>query len=488
MIKIIKDNEERELHINKYTLISELIRESAFSMPCGGKGTCLKCKVKAEGDISPLSELEEKALSVKEKADGIRLACQAKIKSGKIILTDNFMKKTAVNGEILIGKGKKGIAVDIGTTTVAAYYYNGEYIERELSEKNKLASFGADVMSRIGYATENPQSKMHDILSEQIESLIKSLVGGDSDIVITGNTVMLSIYSGEDISKMGLYPYTPKTLFGEYRHIKGREVYIPRCISAFAGADLACAALASGIYNKERALLIDIGTNGEILLKNGERIICTSVSAGPSFEGVGLKCGMSAADGVITKVFAQGTNLKFRTMNGKSPVGICGSGIIDLLAVLKKHKAAYENGIISDSSHPFTHLIYNKGKEKEIYLSGCDISVTQSDIRNIQLAKSAVISGIKTLLYEEKLSYEDIDALYISGSFGNFIDIENAAYIKLIPEELTDKVKLIGNGAGLGALMLAVGTAEEKDVSLYEYKDLSENGYFMSEFIENINL
>lgn len=487
MIKIISRYNECELHINDYALVSDLIKDGAFSMPCGGKGTCLKCKVRIKGDTLPLTAVEEKALSDKEKKEGIRLACQAEIKSGEIILTDNFVSSGITKGSFDIKGGKKGLAVDIGTTTIAAYYYDGEEI-KSLSEGNILASYGADVMSRIEYFISNPDNEMHNALVNQVDRIIEALCKENTDITVTGNTVMLHIYVGYPISSMGSYPYTPKSLFGKEVIIKGKKIYIPQCISAFAGADLSCAILASSIYNKERAILIDLGTNGEIALKSKDKIICTAVAAGPAFEGAGITNGIGAVKGAVSKVFAQGTNLKFRTIDNSEPVGICGSGIVDFLAELKRYNAVDENGIIKEEGHPFVHLITEEKGERRIYLSGSDIFITQEDIRKFQLAKSAVVSGINTLMKNEELSYSEIECFYIAGGFGSFINIKNACFVGLIPNELSGRALSIGNAAGMGALMISCGAEVKNEVGEYTFTDLANDSCFQEEFIKNINL
>jgi len=488
MIKIIYKYNKCELHNDDYALVSDLIKGSAFSMPCGGKGTCLKCKVKIKGECLPLTSVEENALSDKEKKDGIRLACQAEIKSGEIILTDNFVTSGITQGELSKKGVKKGIAVDIGTTTIAAYFYDGHKITAQYSEGNILATYGADVMSRIEYYIKNPTDEMHCALVNQVDRIIEKLWQDDTGITVTGNTVMLSIYAGCSISGMGSYPYIPESLFGKEVTIKGKSIYLPKCISAFAGADLSCAILASGICDKERAILIDLGTNGEIALKNKDRIICTSVAAGPAFEGVGIAKGIGAVKGAVSKVFAQGTNLKFKTIDNNEPVGICGSGAIDFLAELKRYNAIDENGVVKEEGHPFEHLVVKTKGEKRIYLSGSEIYITQDDIRKLQLAKSAVISGIKALMENEGLSFNEIESLYIAGGFGSFINIKNSCFIGLIPRELEDCAESIGNAAGTGALMISSRAASEKEVTNCSFLDLANDSCFNNEFIKNINL
>ena len=306
-------------------------------------------------------------------------------------------------------------------------------------------------MSRIEYSMKNMVKEMTEIITEQIEEITDFLFKEDADIVITGNTAMLNILAGEDVSSMGIYPYTPPSIFGKTITIKNREVYILKCISAFAGADLLCGIIASGMNKDKKALFIDIGTNGEIALKYNNEKICTSSPAGPAFEGAGLTMGMPAKEGAVSKVFAQGINLRYKTVGNKKAQGICGSGIIDFIAELKRYNAIDSFGNIKKEGHPFCHLIKSEDNETRIYLSDCEVYITDKDIRNIQLAKSAISSAVNTLLYNKEL--KEINTVYIAGNFGNFINIKNACFLNLIPKELEDKVKLIGNAALKGAII-----------------------------------
>jgi uncharacterized 2Fe-2S/4Fe-4S cluster protein (DUF4445 family) len=299
---------------------------------------------------------------------------------------------------------------------------------------------------------------------------------------------MLSIYSGIEIESMGKYPYTPKELFGKEMTVLGKKVYLPKCISAFVGADIYCGLIASGIYNNERAILIDIGTNGEIVLKNKDEYVCTSAAAGPAFEGAGLNCGMGAFEGAISKVYAQGTNLKYKTINKSTPTGICGSGVIDLVAQLRVYNAISEDGIIKEEGHPFTHLIKDVDGEKRIYLSDCDIYITQKDIYNILLAKSAILTTLEILINEANVDYSDIECVYLSGGFANYMDKESAVEIGLIPEKLKNKIKIIGNGAGIGAIMISENSDDKLKDAQFHVIELNDSLVFEDKFIKNINI
>ena len=454
-------------------LVHALIQNGdATDHPCGGKGICKRCTVKVNGKP--------------------QLSCKYIVETD--IVVEDMGEKEVFS---FIGAEETGevtenmcFCLDIGTTTMALALVSldNKSVVKTVAATNPQRIFSADVISRIEYSVNNSFCEMHLKLLEQINRIIAELSEEDVKTVVTGNTVMLSIYLGVEIESMGKYPYTPKELFGKEMTVSDKKVYLPRCISAFIGADIYCGLIASGIYNKERAVLIDIGTNGEIVLKNKEKFICTSAAAGPAFEGAGLSCGMGAYEGAVSKVYAQGTNLRYKTIGKAKPTGICGSGIIDFISQLKIYNVLSEEGIINKEGHPFTHLIYEVDGEKRIYLSDCDIYITQKDIYNILLAKSAILSSLETVIEEEQLDYNHIECVYLSGGFANYMDIESAVKIGLIPFELKEKIEIIGNGAGMGALILSQNLKVKIKDAEFNVIELNNSSHFNEKFIKNLNI
>ncbi len=480
--------------------LSEALRDAraSFSMPCGGNHTCGKCKVVATGALSPVAPEEEYFLTQKELAANIRLACFAVAQgavtltlleqSGEQILTGGSLSGITPSAD----KTGYGIAVDIGTTTVAAYLYRMNSLNpiQVISKHNKQSKYGADVISRIEYCNQNGVEGPRQAILTQLDQLLMTLlaqagapvteVGG---CVITGNTTMLHLLTGLDPRGIAVAPFTPQSLFGEQHSAAGLglqalpadcEIYLPQSISAYVGADITCAILASGMTAQpEKSLLVDIGTNGEMALYTNGQLKCCSTAAGPAFEGAGIKMGMPALAGAINRVWVEDGKLRYTTIRGEAPIGICGSGIIDAVA------AMLEAGLIDETGR------IEEGDKIPIGDSG--ITLDQADIRQLQLAKAAIRAGIDALLHECDISAKELDCFYIAGGFGSLIDHKSAAAIGLIPQEVVDRVKVIGNGAGMGAsaalLSDTARVCSEQIAAQAENIELSGNPYFMDQYI-----
>lgn len=427
------------------------------SHPCGGRGTCKKCT--AFIDNAPV------------------LSCQTYIDSDTCV--DYTISEGDIQG-ITFGNSEDfeksplldegfGAAIDIGTTTVACHIYKFPEDEcvKSIALANPQGAHGADVVSRITYAIDGGL----DTLSGEVREVIEKLTCGYQieKCVITGNTTMLHLLTGTSPEALSHAPFLTETLFGEWRE----NAYLPGCISAFLGADITTAILASGMLQKQTAILADIGTNGELALINGGELIGCSTAAGPALEGAGISCGVQAIPGAINKCFVKDGRLSFETIDGAAPIGVTGSGIIDLTACL------LELGVIDESGYMEDDFEISEG-----------IFLTPADVRNIQLAKASIRAGIDTLLKDFSLSADGLDAFYIAGGFGSFINPENAAKIGLIPKELVEKAVISGNCALSGAAMILRSCkALEKSNEIAKSTrtlDLSANPYFMEKYIDNM--
>ncbi|MBQ3426469.1 MAG: DUF4445 domain-containing protein [Clostridia bacterium] len=442
------------------TVLSDALGQLGITQnnPCGGNGRCKKCGVLVNGQKV--------------------LACQFKLQEDTVAQIINnaidivgltYALLPEIEADPLVAEGY-GMAVDIGTTTIAGYIFEFPQCRciKVSAAANRQAKYGADVISRIGYADKGGLAELGDILSAQIKELS---AGYDiSKYVITGNTTMLHFLTGKDPAGIAAAPFVPESLFGQWYG----NMYLPKCISAYIGADITTAILASGMMKDKTALLIDIGTNGEMVLRHNGRLMCCSTAAGPAFEGALISQGVSAVPGAIDHVYIVNGSIGYTTINGAAPNGICGTGIIDAVACLLSLGILDKDGYLE---HDF-----------EIGESG--VFLTHNDIRQIQLAKSAVLSGIETLLEGCGIDYSGIDRFYISGGFGSYINKANAAYIGLIPAELVNKALVIGNGAGAGAEMILInkGCIEnvENICSHAETIELSANEYFTKRYIENM--
>jgi len=492
MCEVIINIGQKRVYAKAYKgqLLSDLIKQEAvdFAFPCAGNHTCGKCKVTVEGGVSKLTGEEAALLNESERRDGIRLACFCHIMQNAVIKIQNSQTSILSRFEMPDFEKNKsgiGIACDIGTTSVVVKLFdikNGLVLAEKMAENSQKA-YGADVISRILSCKESDGQGLNllsGLIRRQLEDLISKCmeeteIEGIDAAVVTGNTTMLHIYEHLDPSSIAVSPFITQSLFGgiSEQKLKNAQVYIPRCIGAYVGADLVCAILASGMYNKQECtMLVDIGTNGEIALcRNGE-LICCSTAAGPAFEGAGLSMGMLAADGAIDSVTLENDTVQYTVIGKGQAKGICGSGIIDLLSIMKKNHILDETGYMAND-----FLIGDSG-----------VIVTKEDIRQIQLAKSAICAGIYTLIHTVGINISDITAIYVAGGFGNFINMESAADIGLLPKELLPKIKPIGNAAFAGASMILLSDRMQiisEDIGKRAKElQLSQSPFFMDKYIE----
>ena len=458
--------ENKIYYAEKNELLSDVLIKKRYKVPhpCGGRGTCGKCTVNVNG---------------KEE-----LSCKYKIKSDIEVLLP-------VNQDILSPTGAEGsgalsenmcFALDIGTTTLALALVSldtGEVIKTKTCA-NPQSVFGADVITRIDYCTQNGIDILQKILVDEINSMTKVLCEKALPLMyVSGNTTMLHILFGENPSSMGGAPYTPvftegKIASAECIGIKNADKVISLdCISAFVGADLVAGLNYIGLPdNGKYNLLVDLGTNAEILLFSDEKLVCTSAAAGPCFEGANISCGMSATEGAISEFCIENGNARYKTIGGAEPSGICGTGLIDIISALLKNNIIDETGYMECELYRITEKVY----------------INQKDIRQYQLAKSAVRSAIETLINGCGIDYTRIDKLYVSGGFSAKINMDNAVYTGLFPKELKNKAIPINNSSLLGTVKFAIeGDKLNKYIEKAEYLDLALNSEFNDLFVENID-
>lgn len=425
------------------------------------------------------------------------------------IRENNNNLKGIVKDKKLISLNEKayGIALDIGTTTVVAYFYdllNANHIGT-FSGINKQKAYGADVVSRIDYANENNLDVLQTTIINQINSFIdKSKLDPKSifEITVSGNTTMLHLLAGISPKNIGVSPFIPATMFGEnfnatelgLKTNKNATIHLGKCLSAYVGGDITFGMLSVDVDNsKQTCLYIDVGTNGEMgVCKNYEITVC-STAAGPAFEGAHIKYGIGGIEGAISEVKLVDNEISFKTIANKKPLGICGSGLIDAISVLKQLEIIDETGRFADKEVLPVHLakrIITTDQQEFIIDEKSGISITQKDVRQIQLAKAAISAGISTLLETEKISMDQIDVFYVAGGFGMFIYPESACNIGLFPEKLKNKIKIIGNAAGIGAINALLDNEfklrAEQLAKKSKYIELSNNAFFQEEYIDNM--
>lgn len=463
--------------------LSDILSATGYLLPhpCGGRGSCGKCKVTLSGNISAPNDAELRV--------GHRLSCQAKLTGdSSVVLPD-----TPVSEQIEIGignittalhpaSGRYGAAVDIGTTTIAAKIFDlttGACIG-EAACRNGQGTVAADVMGRIEAARKGNGPHLQKLVLQDIQSLLQAALEDSPSItidslVLTGNTTMLYLLNGFDIEPLSHAPFYAEHLFDVEAEILGHHTYLPPCMSAFVGADITCAVLASGMcQSNETALLCDIGTNGEIALWKDGKLYVTSTAAGPAFEGAGIHCGCSSVQGAIDQVWLGENELHIHTIGNANPIGICGSGLIDAIAAGLKCDAIDETGALEDDT-----------------FSLCDnVQLLPQDIRAVQLAKAAIAAGIATLTETADVSIEEIKTLYIAGGFGSHLNVQSASDIGLIPNELKSRVKILGNASLAGAVNALLNTHQWQQLrriaSTSQHVDLGGNPKFNEKYIEHM--
>jgi len=409
-----------------------------------------------------------------------------------------------------------GIAVDIGTTTVVTYLIDietGALVDIE-SILNPQIKYGEDVISRITYSLNKGVSIPHNSIVDGINTMIKKLcdrnrINSSSiyEMTAVGNTAMHHIFLNINPRSLSVSPFTP--VVSKNLDIKARDIgieinpsgniHVLPVISGFVGADTVGVLLATGLYrNDEISLAIDIGTNGELVLGNKEKMVSCSCAAGPALEGGHLGFGMRASTGAIESVFIDKDSFDtfYKTINKSKPRGFCGSGIIDIVAEMLKVGIIDSSGkIIENGNDRIRKNKTNNHKEfvvewKEKTDIDTDIVITASDIREIQLAKGAIMTGINILLEKMKISADKIENLYLAGAFGNYIDIKNAIRIGLIPNIPLERIKPVGNAAGEGAKISLMSNEKRIEENILikkiDYIELASENNFNEEFVKSL--
>ena len=472
-------------------------------MPCGGHGKCGKCRVTVTGEITPPSEEEKRVLTADELDSGVRLACRTTVlgdctvttrQAGgtEQIVTDGRFPASMQGSTLAPAWTGCGVAIDIGTTTLAARLYDraGQPLA-EVSRLNPQSAWGADVISRMEAALAGHATRIAEVtrraLDEMLCELAESARVATADVhsvVITGNTVMLHLLTATDVEPLTHAPFAVKRLFDEILTPEDlglsalpadAEIYLPPCIAAFIGADTVTATLASDLLrNAHTSLLCDIGTNGEMVLWHEGNLYACSTAAGPAFEGAGISMGMGGRSGAIDRVQVVNGRLHAHVIGEVPPVGLCGSGLVDAVAALLDTEALDETGYLEDDPAEIAS----------------PVTVSQEDIRAVQLAKSAIHAGMRTLTSAAGLSMDNVNTLYIAGGFGSYLNVGSAGKIGLLPLELTDRVVVLGNAALTGAAMLLLCDHLRPTCADFAWQarlvELATNPVFMSEYVERM--
>ncbi len=480
------------------TIYERIKAEDIFiEAPCGGRGRCGKCLVQ----LAPGGE------KVK--------ACQTKITDDVEVYLPAEMEMT-IAGTDFKSQGAKftgplGVAVDIGTTTVVAHLTDIPTCTRlaTASGVNAQRPYGADVISRIQYCAEFGHETLTRLIQEQLGELIaeacKKVGASPTDvkyISIAGNTIMEHLAAGLSPVAMGVAPFSPITLFGDehpadpdFGVAEDAVVYFAPCVYSYVGGDITAGMLASDLENQpDPTVYIDIGTNGELALKHGDKYYCCATAAGPAFEGAEIAKGMAAISGAISHVKWGDNGLELTIIGGVAPTGLCGSGLMDALAVLVETGAVDDTGRLLDADELDHGISTYLGKREGVNVFWLseenDVYMIPADVRKLQLAKAAIAAGVQTLLHTAGLSMYDIRSFLLAGGFGSYIDQKSAATIGLFPKCFLPFSRTMGNTAGEGAA-LALCTQKARDdlqkmMDHFEVVELSTSKVFNEQFIEQM--
>lgn len=468
----------KELRVNHLTPLQDLLHEFGIEFPCGGKGTCGKCKVRLlEGEIA-ISEVHQQKIIHLGLTSEWRLACFSKCTCDISLEIEQFNHLILADEsefDFVPGQGF-GIAIDLGTTTVVAQLVDLSTAKVLAVETmlNPQIRFGADLISRIQSCLDGNAAEMTSMIRSSIGTMIDLLLTKHqteiANIVMVGNTAMQLIFSKSDISSLASYPFhvanlgmktfDPAELGWKVKVIEPIHFY--PSIASFVGSDILAGIIATGMHKKESySALIDLGTNGEIAVGNKSGIVCASTAAGPAFEGSNISMGMRAQSGAISALTLEDGCIRAHVIGNTPPKGICGSALIDAIAILRKLDLIGMFGEI------------NSGEE-EVKIAG-EVRLTQKDINEFLLAKAAIAAGLTILLKNLNIGVSDLTILYIAGGFGNFITIENLIATGMIelPEE---KIHKIGNTALIGAKMFLFAENQNTDEILAKTRHISLEG------------
>ncbi|OAA90511.1 ASKHA domain-containing protein [Clostridium ljungdahlii] len=552
MVKVNFVTNNKSVNVEKGTTILEAARKIGviIESPCNATGVCGKCKVKVvSNNLEDIIQDGEHHLSDEEKAQGFVLSCQSKVmadvdievisnNSNKTlqilnhgqsfdIELDSFIKKEYKDdgktyvyaGERIIGEEEGdtaalnyGLVVDIGTTTLVVSLVNintGEELH-SVSALNPQSLHAQDVLSRIKFASdEKGLDIMYSGISKELNSMTEKITketGIDKkyiyEAIFSGNTCMIHLAANVNPYSLGKYPYTPKLRGGNYLSVKNHKlnisdnglIYIPPIISAYVGPDITSGILATRLQDKKgTTLFVDIGTNGEMVIGKDGKLSATSTAAGPAFEGMNITYGMRAERGAVEYFnIEEDGSIQIKTIEDGKPVGICGSGLLDIVGGLVSNKVIGKSGrfvSLENSDLPEVlreRLVKLDGKNAFKVAEG--VFLTQKDIRQVQLAKGAVRSGIEFLMKSKGVEADKVDKIQIAGSFGYHLRAKSLINIGLVPKEFEGKIDFVGNTSKSGGHAFLLNkkyrSEMEKLVKKIEVVELSNGEDFDKVFVK----
>src|SRR5574340_29119 len=472
----------KTIHVERGAPLHDVLFPYGVEFPCGGRGRCARCRVRLlEGTLDPTPE-EVRILGAAEIAAGWRLACHAHAAGDLTIEIAQWETAILADSSVFEFQPKEGlgIAVDVGTTTLVAQLLDLR-TARVLGVRTALnpqVKHGSDVMSRVEFALAGGQQELTSLIRAEIGTLVRKLGPREPvrEVVLVGNTVMHHLFCGISVEPLSHTPFEPERDGMETRAARELGWSLPGeptarflpCLGGFVGSDILAGVLATRMHEREAlTALLDLGTNGEIIVGNLARLVCASTAAGHAFEGGRISCGMRAATGAISEVTADDGRLDCRVLGHAAPRGICGSGLVDAVA------GALDLNLIAPSGRL-------RGS-KTLPLSG-PVALTQADIRELQLAKGATAAGMDIVLERWGARLEDVERVYLAGAFGNYLNRASARRIGLLNFPL-DSVEPAGNTALLGAKLALFDGAFTRIREITEHVPLGSDPEFQEKYV-----
>lgn len=454
--------------------------------PCGGQGKCGKCRILLDGEeVLACRTQVEKDCEVRPVLEG---------KKHAQILNDGLFRSVACEAGSLPEGTEAPVlaAVDLGSTTVVAYLMDGRTGEllSTRSTLNPQRQYGADVVMRCSYVLEHGPEVLSSCIREVIDRLLGEAAAEAGrrkedivKIVMAGNACMHHLFLELPVDTLVRAPYVPKVKNTVKKEASGcgihvcqnaQLIWLPN-IGGFVGADTTACMLAAEFDKREElTLMVDIGTNGEMVLGNREGYTVCSTAAGPAFEGAKITCGMRGSDGAIDHVYLENSEVKFHVIGDGKPAGICGSGLLDAVHCLLQ-----------------TGWIREDGYMKEPWHFSDEVFLCQKDVRELQLAKAAIAAGVQLLCRKRGCRIEEIRTLLLAGAFGNYLDPDSACGIGLLPEVLRDRIVPVGNAAGAGARLAVLSEREfaraEDMASKAGFLELATEPDFMDVYVDEMS-
>ncbi len=487
---------------------------------CAG-GICGKCRAKICGSLSEITETEKSKLSTHELDEGVRLLCQVEILGDAELFADYKAENMQIESGGYFARIQEyaeydglGVAIDLGTTTIAGLLFRAGHAEPLASAvlPNPQRCYGSDVITRITSSLDGHAPELFELVCSAIDRLIEELctkagcrIESVAKLCVSANTTMLYLLTERDCASISKSPFDADCLFGlelEAGNLNGRggglkavtasvPVFLLPCVSAFIGADTVSCILSLNIEDCKRpAVIADLGTNSEMVLfvpsESGRpaEIICTSSAAGPAFEGANISCGMCAVEGAVENISLVNGRAEYAVIGGEKPSGLCGSGLLDAVAVLRQLGQIDESGTIlvsdcaDDEEEIFETVAEADGAKAVLFKdASTEISLSQKDVRAFQLAKASLCAGLECLASKAQIDAHSIGSLYLAGGFAKSFSVQNAVCVGLFPDGMAQNAKYCGNASLMGAaLVLQDKHARAKAGAIAEKAKLFELG------------